>query len=487
MAEKRVRPGRRIRPGAWAALAAGIALVGAGAVRSQDDPGAWEVHLHEQRPYLTVEAIQRNYGFERLNRSTETFELRGAGALVEGRIGAASVRVNRLDYALHYPPVLKRGHRLVSAYDVTNLLDLLLRPGDHMRPGELKTVYLQAMASAGDAGPEAADFTYPMQEILSEFGLVVRLLPEDAEGVVGDAMRIEEGGGTVWLRFRGNAALGSRTVRCGILAPPESPRRGEGRSAEARRAVYLGNLHDAESLALATLIQTGVLFGPAAEEAGVKDGGIRQDISGPFQRASGAAVQVEWGADTDPEHLLKSLVAGLVRYRSFLSSHAAWMARNEERRAAASGFAIGEVGLELDRPGSGLNVSVEVRAGSSPDPAPDPAPAEPDTEPEPKPKPKPQDLEVHCFVFTAAPDGKIDLLETPPPKVTGGGAEDWTDGQGHIGLWYSLPASASDDTPVPPLGYVVRLLHRGEVLHVAARPGGLLNQLWRFTSVRVDP
>jgi len=451
----------------WGGVVGVLGLVAlGGAAWAEDEAGPWDVHLHEGRPYLTVEAIQRNYGFGELNRSTETFVLRGAGALVEGRIGAREIRVNRLGYSLHFAPVLKRGHRLVSAYDVTNLLDLLLRPGEHMRPGALKTVYIQTLASEGKVESQAREFAFPIQEILSDFGLVVRLLPEESGGVVGEGMQLDESGATAWLRLRGNANVEGRGVRCSVLAPPEAPVRGGSASARDRRAVYLGNLHDAESLALATLIQTGAVLGPAAREAGAVDGGNRQDLSGPFQRASGAAVQVEWGPDTDAGHLLKSVAAGLVRYRSFLASHAAWVARTEEERSRERSAALGDISLELDQEGSGLKVAVGVRKGDAA-----------------TSKTSSDDLEVHCFVFTGASDGGIDLLETPPPRVTGGGPEEWKDGQGTMVLWYSLPAGTLDGKQEPSFGYVVRLMRGGEVLHTVARPKGLLNQLWRFTSL----
>ncbi len=118
-----------------------------------EDASAWKVHRLYQRPYLQIEAIQQNYGFATIKQNRESFELRSPTALVQGRVAEKTILVNRLHYDLHFPPEMKNGRRLLSAYDLTNLLDLLLRPGSHMRPKRLKRVYLQAVEDEWSTRP----------------------------------------------------------------------------------------------------------------------------------------------------------------------------------------------------------------------------------------------------------------------------------------------------------------------------------------------
>ena len=64
-----------------------------------DDP--WAVRFFKDEPYLTLETIQRKYGFESFATQGDGFELRSPSAVIEGGVGNGTVLVNRLRYQLH--------------------------------------------------------------------------------------------------------------------------------------------------------------------------------------------------------------------------------------------------------------------------------------------------------------------------------------------------------------------------------------------------
>ena len=439
-------------------------LIPAPRALAQSGAGAWEVQVHRGIPYLTVEAIQRNYGFTDLTTDAERFELKSASALLQGREGASSILVNRLRYDLHFPIENQNGRCLISAYDVTNLIDFMLRPADHLQARELQTVYLQDAGGEPSGTPVAAGVVLSLQEALRSFGIEVRLLSEGTDELPGPSWREGARGATIWLRLKGNAQLPAHSIRCGILSPPESPKRNAARSEAAHRAVYSGNLYDAESLAFATLLQSGFVFGPGAKTQKIIDGGVGQDAEGAFQRTSGAAALVEWGSEFPEEHLLKSIAAGVVRYQGFLKG------LRERQEAAAGGgrtaFSLGPVELHRGSGPSELRLQIRARDGAVP-PAGFPA----------------QELELQFYLFSGEA-GTVELLSTPPDKIF---AEKLVKPAAApssvLDVAYVLPEAIQNLAGEPKFGWAVRLLWQGKVQDSEAAPSGLLNQLGRFTSL----
>jgi len=439
-------------------------LIPAPRVSAQSGAGAWEVQLHRGIPYLTVEAIQRNYGFTDLTTDAERFELKSASALLQGREGASSILVNRLRYDLHFPIENQNGRCLISAYDVTNLIDFMLRPTDHLQARELQTVYLQDAGNELSVTPVAAGVVLSLQEALRSFGIEVRLLSEGADELPEASWRDGPTGATIWLRLKGNAKLPAHSIRCGILSPPESPKRNGAPGDAARRVVHTGNLYDAESLAFATLLQSGFVFGPGAKTEKIIDGGVGQDAEGAFQRSSGAAALVEWGSEFPEEHLLKSIAAGVVRYQGFLKG------LRERQEAAAEGgrtaFTLGPIELHQGSGPPELRFQIRARDGAVP-PAGIPV----------------QELELQFYLFSGKA-GRVELLSTPPDKIL---AEklikpDAVPGS-VLDLAYVLPEVIQNRAGEPDFGWVVRLVWQGKVQDSEAAPRGLLNQLKRFTSL----
>ncbi len=437
-----------------------LAVVSPVFATGQASSGFWEVQMLGGQPYLTVEAIQRNYGFTDLRGDSERFELSSSTARLEGRTGASSILLNRLRYELHYPLEARDGRVLVSAYDLSNLIDLLFRPGEHLQASELKTIYLQTDSADGLAAkPVAAEMVLALQEALASLGFDVRPVPVDAKRISADLLSRQETGAAVWLRLRGNPKLPAHYARCAVLAPPESPKRKTDRT-----AVYAGNLADAESLALATLLQSGLVFGPGAKVQKVTDGAIAQDMTQPFERAPGAAVLVEWGKEFGQDHLLKSLAAGVVRYQGFLEG---LVKQQAQRPKMQPEFFISTLKLDGEPGGRRLAGTIQVADGSG---------ISLQTAREP--------LQLQFYLFAVSDAGKLELLQTPPEAVRGESLTSASDsGSGALVFEYALPEGFSTRLDQPGAGYAVRLLWQGKEQDVQSWPRELSNQLGRFTGL----
>ena len=430
---------------------------------AQSGSNAWEVQNLRGLPYLTVEAIQRNYGFTDLFNDDERFELKSPSALLQGRVGASSIAVNRLRYDLQYPIELQGGKRMISAFDVTNLVDLLLRPTEHLQPGELKTVYLQAASGDLSISPSSAEVVLGLQEALTGFGLEVRALAENAAPPVADWRHRPEDA-VAWLRLGANSSLPSRLIRCGVLATPQSPKLASSKFDDVfHSGVALGNLYDAESIALATFCQFGFAFGPGAKTQRIVDGGIGQRVTEGFGQSPGAAVLVEWGSDAGGEHLLKSIAAGIIRYQGFLKS----VKERSNPPAAQSGPAFRVARVEI----SGEESADAVRIRIKPPDGMTLAAAE-----------RAEDLQLQ-FYFFSAHDGKLRLLPSLSRKTSLAelGVRK-LEATGELEITYPLSGLILDQVGASVFGCVVRLRWQGKVHDSGAFPRELLNQSWRFTS-----
>lgn len=459
----------RFRPFVHFAIALGFSclqqlLAQAPAPAPQDD--RWAIRFYKDEPYLTLETIQRKYGFASVATQGNGFELRSPTAVIEGAAGNGTVLVNRLRYQLHLEPKRDGERCLISAYDLTNLLDLLLRPGNHMQPTPIKTVYIQPVD--GDILPEGRQIAFALQDVLRGFGFNVRFLDPEAEGIVGEALEVEEEGGVIWLRLHGNIGLLARNARCTVLAPPGAPSRAvrQGATEADVGAVYLGNLYDSESLALATLIQTGLNFGPGARNGGTVDAGVRQWPIDPFQRGSGAAVQIEWGEDLDPEHILKSITAAVLRYAGFVEGAAERV--QEFTKAREPAIRVSDVSLKLRDEDEMLVVNVGLARATELLERPDPA-----------------KVDVQVFLFSQEQGSAVDLISAPPPKIEWVSLlADWTEEDPErLQLLYHIGKDEAGEFRKKTFGHIVRISYDGKFQEAVAEPQGLLNQLWRFSAV----
>lgn len=392
----------------------------------------------------TPEALAKRYGLEHRQEEAGGFQLQGSGARVRGNPGDMFLEVNRLRYRLSEPWKGAAGNAL-GEKDVVGLLDLLLQPARHMETPRLVEVFLEE-AEPGK-GEAAGKVMAMLRKTLEEYEVKVSS---------ADAGRPEKD--FLWLRLREaqEAERDARSSRCLVLAHSNPGESGGG--------VYPGEFFDAESLILATLIQTGMVLGPGAAGGGAQDGGIERIPLGAFAMGSAPAVCLEWGSGLDPAHVAKSLAAGVLRFGRFLGSE-------ERSRGGPPPFGRREVRMNrVDlREGPGeeevqLILSVAGKAG--------------DLSPE-----KRDAIEIPPRFFVRDEDGLIRMLAAAGTRLDWGEVTQVPGDEGAMAtlrVVVSLPKEDYDRLRSGFWGYAVWVVREGVVEDRRATPDWLADQLWRW-------
>jgi len=395
----------------------------------------------------TIGQVAKRYGLEAEQTEESAFRLAGEGVLVEGQAGSRELRVNRLRYELSRPCAQEDGTIMVSPVDILGLLDLLLEPANHMQSAAFRTVWIDIAGAEGGPLIRAKRAGGMLRQVLKQYEVETREAGADPPEKA-----------FVWIRLRESDDLAARTCRCGVVgySPPES---GEG-------GIHLGELSDGESLLLATLIQSGLVLGPGAQREEVEDGGIVRRPLERFRPLDAPGVEVEWGAGVEAEHLVKSIAAGLLRFRNFLVSEV-------RAKAQAQAQGRGERTIKLSRvdvrPGEAENTLLARMSVSGPADA----LAEESRE----------TLQFSLRFFVRDPDGLVRMLPAPTPVVEWTGVNQVPGDEQAIATiraQVNLEAEEMERIRSGFFGYVIAVSEEGRLQDLRATPKKLVDQLWRW-------
>jgi len=430
---------------------------------AQAQNGGWQIETHDRIPYLPVQGIRTYYGFDDISMSSGNFRLQSSTTMMEGSTSSEVLFINKLAYGAQYRPLVEQGRYLMSAHDLSNLLELVFRPTKYINPKPLKSVFLQPVESdLWATKPDPDKLITMIQEALHSYKIPVRVLPKDAGGIVGSSLHDSASYGSVWLRLRSNGKLPHYNLRSLVLAPPGSPDRAHTQGFQ-QQAIYSGNRFDAQSLALATLIQTGFAFGPGAKDGQAIDSGIYQEAIPAFQRAGGAAVQIEWGEEIPREHMVKSIVAAVLRYQAFLDAESQQPAPTKTGK-----LQVQNVGLNLKPEDGVLHLEVNLRKGG-------------------EGKILKAGVGARAVFYSQAPDGRLrQYLPEPPRKKWANDSDNWSSGQ-KLGLEFSLSSEALKTMESQGVSYILQVTYDGKIQDTADFPEGVRKELGRFAANFSDP
>lgn len=389
-----------------------------------------------------MEALAKRYGLKCSEEADGSFQLDGSGVRIRGKQGDAVLEVNRLHYRL--AGGWQGAPAALGQADVAGLLDPLLQPALHMEAERCPVVYLDAVET-GD-GELAGKVAAMLQATLEGYEVKVK--------AAGDPLPEKD---FLWLRLRTSAKDGNpRASRCLVVARPDPE--------AAAGGVQPGEFFDAESLILATLIQTGLVLGPGASGGGAEDGGIDREFVAAFAKAAAPAVCVEWGSGLDPAHVVKSLAAGVLRFQRFLASDS--RSRTQEPAFGRREVKLSRVDLR-DGPAEGevqLLLSVSGKAADLAEAARDEI-----------------DFPVRLFVLDS--DGLVRMLPGVAPRVQWGTLSQVPGDETAMATAraiMALPAAEFLRLKSGFWGYAVWLIRKGVVEDRRATPNQLRDQLWRW-------
>lgn len=388
----------------------------------------------------TLESIAQRYALK-LKIEKDTFQANGNGVRIRGKAGDDRIEVNRLSYRLLAP--WKGTGSNFAQQDISDLLDPLLQPSRHIEAPHLQEVYVDVAESG--IGASAERIIAMLRSILQEYQLNVRS---------GEAAPAE--GNFLWLRLNPSAEGDLRISRCLVLKHSDPEKTGGG--------ILPGEFFDAESLILATLIQTGMVLGPGAAGGSAVDGGIERTALKGMGDAAAPAICLEWGSALDPEHVVKSLAAGILRFQQFLGSDA----RNQGNQGAfgkremklsrvdlRNGPGANEVHFLLSVSGKSKDLSSETTSK----------------------------IEIPSRFFVKDEDGLIRMLPDTTMRLDWGEITQVPGDEGAMATvraTFSLSEKDSARLHSGFLGYAVWLVRNGVIEDRKATPDRLTDQLWRW-------
>lgn len=389
------------------------------------------------RPW-SLESLAKRYSLEARPGEAGEFLLTGNGVKIRGKEGDPWLEINRLRYRLRAAWGEAEEGKL-SQSDVAGLLDPLLQPSWHIEAEPFEEICLEPVPGGG--GPDPEKVAAMLEAVLQGYEIKAR---HAAAGAPDKPLP--------WLRLQVAKEGNPEAARCRILAHSHPGENGGG--------VAPGEFFDAESLILATLIQTGLALGPGAKGGGAVDGGIERMPLPEFAGIPAPAVCVEWGSEVDPGHIVKSVAAGVLRFRRYLGTEreeAAFGRRQIKltRVDLREGPGAGEVQLLLSVAGKASDLAPDARSG----------------------------IEFPSRLFVQDEDGRIRMLAGSGTRVEWGPLTQVPgDESAMITARACLTLAEGDEARLRAgfWGYAVWAIREGAVEDRKATPASLVDQLWRW-------
>ncbi len=243
----------------------------------------WNVVLHEGRRYVPIEDVSRFYKLNAPVYDGQAFTLTGQGRTLTGRAGGREVQINNVKYVLCFPIESKGGRTLISAMDVTKIIEPVLRPGKIKDATAVRTVILDPGHGGHDSGATgplgrekdaALDVALRAKRLLEQNGYNVRLtrmtdvfIPLEKRAAFANKY---PNAIFVSIHFNKSKSVGGTGIETYALAPRGVPSMDEENLSYSDFKAHPGHANDAENIALATAMHSSMLRHMRLFDRGIK-------------------------------------------------------------------------------------------------------------------------------------------------------------------------------------------------------------------------
>lgn len=451
---------------------------------------AWDVVTYRGRGHVSLDQMAGFYGFEGPVADGREQVLRTRGVEIRCVVGAKQISINRLRFHLSYPIVSLRGKSLISVFDVTHLVDPVLRAPRVEQSRALKTIVIDPAHGGEETGVTSrlgkeSELMLALAETLRADlegrGYEVRLTRREGDPTLGPEARalvanaVE--GEAVFVSLHANRSSNAATkgAETYTLAPAGTPSTYDPDGTKPDLNFYLGNLHEMENMMLAT-----ALHGAMVVQGGAADLGIKRARFGELRGVRMPGVVLRVGYLTNPEDgrrmadaetrksIARSLGDGIDRYAKYLKSGGT--PEDPARRLRITDVAVETMPKE-PAPGKDENKSITVKIESvGEDPTIDPAKV---------------DIEVYVIDLV---DGEwLEPAAVDPPTISWLSVlPNWNDHRTEeLQVLYHRPAAAPEAGATKPrnrrfFGYAVRILYDGHLQDTVSNPPALERCLYQF-------
>lgn len=249
----------------------------------QGAASAWDVVLHENRRYVPVENVSKFYNLSPPVKQEDSFAIKSATKTIKGKSGTREVFINNVKYVLCFPIVKKGGSILISAMDVTKIIEPVMRPGLIKNVAPVTTVILDAGHGGHDSGAKsgrgiekeaALDVVLRARRLLLERGYKVHLtrsndtfIPLEKRPALANR---HQNAVFVSVHFNKSNTVGGTGIETFALAPRGVPSMDEENLSYSDLKTYPGHARDPENVALATAMHSSMLRHMRLGDRGIK-------------------------------------------------------------------------------------------------------------------------------------------------------------------------------------------------------------------------
>jgi len=304
----------------------------------------WNITLHEGRRYVPLADVTAFYKLSPPQIEGNTFTLTGQGRTIRGTAGGREVYINNVKYVLCFDIVSGGGQFLISAMDVTKIIEPVMRPGKIKDAAAVRTVILDAGHGGHDSGATGPmgsekdatlDVVLRAKKLLEENGYNVRLtrmtdafIPLENRPAMANKY---PNAIFVSVHFNKSNVGGASGIETYALAPRGVPSMDEEHLSYSDFRPYPGHARDSENIALATAMHSSLLRHLRLYDRGIKrarfvvirdivipgvllEGGFMNHPFDSRQIASAAYRDAFASAILEGVNRYKSAVAGQMQY-----------------------------------------------------------------------------------------------------------------------------------------------------------------------------
>lgn len=300
----------------------------------------WTVIVHDGRRHVPIEDVAAFYKMNRLAAGGNGFRLVAPGRAISGRAGGRDITVNGVKYVLCFPIASKNGRILISAMDVTKIIEPVMRPQKIRNAAPVRTVILDAGHGGHDSGAvgpfgrekdAALDVVLRARRLLLAAGYQVLLtrstdtfIPLEQRSAFANRYTNAIFISVHFNKSRNSAGTGVETY---CLAPRGVPSMDEENLSYSDFKLHPGHARDSENVALASAVHWSMLKGNILADRGIKRARFHV-----IRAIKIPGILIEGGFMSNPtdarlivgtsyrQHLAQAILSGVNRYRQALGA-----------------------------------------------------------------------------------------------------------------------------------------------------------------------
>lgn len=243
----------------------------------------WNVVMQQGRRYVPINDVANFYKMSRPVGEGSSFTLIAPGKKLSGSIGGREVYINNVKHVLCFPIESDGGRPLISAMDVTKIIEPVLRPGKIKNAIAIQTVVLDAGHGGHDGGARgfignektfALDVVMRAKQLLEASGFKVRLtrstdvfVPLETRAAIANRY---PNGIFVSVHFNKGSTGAGTGIETYCLAPRGVPSMDAESVSYSDLRAYPGHSKDAENVALAMACHSSLLRQLRVFDRGIK-------------------------------------------------------------------------------------------------------------------------------------------------------------------------------------------------------------------------